>query len=119
MPNINEAFPSKYLKASDFEQPALMKMGRTEWETIGTDRKLILYFDGEEKGLALNKTNANTIAKLYGENTEEWRGQQIVLFEAHVDFKGETVSAIRVRAPKRQAAPKPPADDGMNDSVPF
>lgn len=116
MTNINEAFPSKYLKASDFEQPALLKMGRTEFETIGNDRKLILYFEGQEKGLALNKTNANTIAKIYGDDTDDWKGQEIVLFEAMVDYKGETVAAIRVRAPKKKPAP---AKQEMSDEIPF
>jgi hypothetical protein len=118
MANINEAFPSKYLKASDLDgKPALFKIDRADFESIGADKRLILYFENQNKGMVLNKTNANSIAKLYGDDTDDWCGQEIVLFEAMVDFKGETVSAIRVRAPKKPPVKKPAAD--MNDEVPF
>ena len=117
MPNINEAFPSNYLKAADLQsRPVLAKMDRAEFEMIGDDKKLILYFEGKEKGMVLNKTNANNIASLYGDNTDDWRGQEIWLFEAMVDFQGKTVPAIRVRAPKKQAAP---VKQEMSDDIPF
>lgn len=117
MANINDAFPSKYLKAGvDVSEPILAKMGRTEYENIGDDRKLILHLDGMEKGLVLNKTNANSIAKLYGDETEDWRGKEIVLFETAVDFRGESVPAIRVRGPKKQPTTKKPVVD---DDIPF
>lgn len=119
MPNINEAFPSKFLRAADLDdRQHLLIMDRAEFENLGDDRKLILYFKGQEKGLVLNKTNANTIAKLYGDDTDGWIGKEIVLFDVPVDFRGETVQAIRVRGPKKKAPPKP-VDDDMNDAVPF
>ena len=65
--HIDSAFPSKYLKASDLQgRNVTVKMGRVEQEKIGTDEKLILYFQGKEKGVVLNKTNANNVAALYG-----------------------------------------------------
>jgi hypothetical protein len=120
MPNINEAFPSKYLKAADLnDEQHLLIMERAEFEQLGDDRKLILYFQNQKKGLVLNKTNANTIAAQYGDDTDEWIGKEIVLFEAMVDFQGKTGPAIRVRAPKKKAPPKPAPKDDMNDEVPF
>lgn len=123
MPNINEAFPSKYLKASDLQgRQVTVKMDRAQYENIGDDRKLVLYFQGKEKGMVLNKTNANNIGHLYGDDTDNWNGEEITLFEASVDFQGRTVPAIRVKGPQKAkpAAPKQaaPADD-MNDAVPF
>jgi hypothetical protein len=98
MPNINEAFPSNYIKASDLKgRQVTVKMDRAEYETLGNDRKLVLYFVGKEKGMVLNKTNANNIAAVYGDDTDDWRDQEIMLFEAMVDFQGKTVPAIRVR----------------------
>ena len=128
---ISSAFPSNYLKASDLQgKNILVKMDRTEYEMIGNDKKLILYFQGKEKGIVLNKTNANNIAHIYGEETDEWKGAEIVLFEAMVDFQGKTVPAIRVRAPQRKPAHTPPQTapqrmpdeqrrDAMDDSIPF
>lgn len=124
--NINEVFPSKYLKAADLQgRQVTVKIDHAEQELVGDDRKLILYFQGKEKGLVCNKTNANNIAYLYGPDTDDWRGCEITLFEAMVDFQGKTVAAIRVRAPQRktqpQTAPKrmaeqPQPGDDMNDA---
>ena len=125
--NINEVFPSKYLKAADLQgRQVTVKIRSAEQEVMGDDRKLVVYFEGKEKGFVCNKTNANNIAALYGPDTDNWVGSEITLFEAMVDFQGKTVPSIRVRAPQRatpQRQPAPakqpaPADD-MNDEIPF
>jgi hypothetical protein len=98
--NIEEAFPSKYLKASDLKgQRVTVKMDRVETETMGDDHKVILYFQGKEKGLVLNVTNKNMIVDLYGYETEDWVGQPIVLYEAMVQFRDKMVPALRVMKP--------------------
>jgi hypothetical protein len=142
--HIDSAFPSKYLKASDLQgRNVTVKMGRVEQEKIGDDMKLILYFQGKEKGVVLNKTNANNVAAIYGGETEDWYGKEITLVEAMVDFQGKSVPAIRMRAPPRNSAPvrqpqrqmadadyddrpEPPRreaparnNDDMNDDIPF
>lgn len=123
--HIDEAFPSKYLKASDLQgRNVTVKMGRAEVEKIGEDKKLILYFQGKEKGMVLNKTNANNIAGIYGGDTDDWYGKEITLFEAMVDFQGKTVPALRVRAPRRDAPPRQAPQrqmvdaDGYDDAPP-
>lgn len=96
--NINDAFPSNYLKAADLKGKVItVVMANVAHEKIGDDDKLILYFDGKEKGLVLNKTNANNIAAIYGPETDSWRGQKVALATAWVDFQGRSVEAIRVR----------------------
>ena len=124
--NINEVFPSKYLKAADLQgRQVTVKIRSAEQELMGNDRKLVVYFDGKEKGLVCNKTNANNIAHLYGQDTNDWTGNEITLFEAMVDFQGKTVPSIRVKSPQRggkQTAPRPPVQapaDDMNDEIPF
>lgn len=130
---ISQAFPSNYLKAADLQgRNITVKIDRVEKEKIGNDSKLVLYFQGKEKGMVLNKTNANNIAYLYGEETDEWAGAEITLFEAMVDYQGKTVPAIRVRAPQRKAAAQhqshqapPPKQtvgvgaEDMDDTIPF
>lgn len=68
-------------------------------------KKPVVYFEGKEKGLALNATNAKTIAALYGNYTEKWVGRQITLYPATTQMNGETVECIRVRP----SAPKAPS----------
>lgn len=122
---LSQAFPSNYLKASDLQgRNITVKIDRVEKEKIGTDSKLVLYFQGKEKGMVLNKTNANNIGYLYGEETDDWHGCEITLFEAMVDYQGKTVPAIRVKSPQRKPQQQPsqrqpaPTDD-MDDSIPF
>lgn len=122
--DINNAFATKYLKASDLQgRDVTVKMGRVEQEKVGDDMKLILYFQGKEKGMVLNKTNANAIADSYGGETEDWYGQSITLFEQMVDFQGKRVPGLRVRAPRRappqrQAPRREPEYDREIDDFP-
>lgn len=128
---ISSAFPSNYLKATDLQDRNVMvKMDRVSLEKIGEDEKPVLYFVGKEKGMVLNKTNAQNIAIVYGDDTNDWRDQELVLFPAMVDFQGKTVEAIRVRAPQpkdRQqrrvdpisSGPEPRSVNALDDSIPF
>ena len=100
--NINELFPSNYLKASDLGsgQP-VVTIACVEHEPVGRERemKAVLYFEGKEKGVVLNKTNAKKITDLVGSpETEDWTGFKIRLFATTTEFGGETVECIRVKA---------------------
>jgi arabinogalactan endo-1,4-beta-galactosidase len=126
---ISSAFPSNYLKCSDLQDRNVkVLMDRVEMEDLGGDQKPILYFQGKDKGLVLNKTNSNNIAAAYGDDTEEWSGREIILYPAMTDFQGKTVPCIRVRAPTAKDRPRPalkvanqsedqPQD--MDDEIPF
>lgn len=122
--NINGAFPSNYLKAADLQgRRALVTISHVTMEDIGDDHKPVLYFAGKEKGMVLNRTNANAIAEITGgEETEAWTGKAIVLFSTKVDFQGRRVDAIRVDRPapgQAAAAPPPPPPPITVDDVPF
>lgn len=102
---ISRAFPSDYIKAEDLaDRPHQLTMDRVEIKEVGDDTKPVLYFRGKKKGLAINKTNANTIAALYGEETDDWHGKELVIFPTMTDFQGRQTPCIRVRAaqPKDQ-----------------
>lgn len=128
---ITTAFPSDYLRAADLGgRNVTVTMERVEMKDFGGDFKPVLYFEGKQRGLVLNKTNSGTISDAYGDETEEWAGQQIVLFEATVEFQGRRVPAIRVKAPPRKQsapperpAPAPIKPDGnghvIEDEIPF
>jgi len=112
---ISEEFPSQYLKASDLQGREIrVTMARVEREKIGTDSKLVLYFKGKEKGLVLNKTNAGTISDAYGDDTDDWFDNPLILFSVKTDYQGKVVDATRCRVPtakdNRQQAPQRRAD---------
>lgn len=113
MPNINEAFPSKFLKASDLKgSEPIVTVDRVEYEEVGKDkdRKAVLYFVGKDKGLVLNKTNANKITQLFQSPvTEEWHGRKIRLYATETNFGSELVDCIRVKpAPSAGNGSRPP-----------
>lgn len=125
---ISTAFPSNYLRAADLQGRTIrVTIDKVNMEDIGGDTKPVLYFEGKEKGMVLNKTNANNISFAYGDDTDDWTGGEIDLFSAMVDFQGKSVEAIRVKVPprtatKRAATPPPPAEPparDLDDDIPF
>ena len=136
--NIQEAFPSKYIKAADLQdQNVRVIMDHIQFEDIGDgDQKPVLYFRGKDKGMVVNKTNANNISMVYGDETDDWTGKEIILYPTMVDYQGRSVPAIRVRPPQakdRQASElrkangpqtahitrRPAVSEDLNDEVPF
>lgn len=97
---MSEEFPSKYLKAADLQgREVRVTMANVEREKIGEDSKPVLYFKGKEKGVVLNKTNATTIGDAYGDDSDDWYDQPLILFSVMVDFQGKVGPAIRCRVP--------------------
>lgn len=105
---IDSAFPSKHLKSSDLNgQRVAVRMNYVEMQKVGDDNKPVLYFQGKEKGMVLNKTNSNTIAAAYGNDTDQWAGHAIEIFEADVEFQGKMTKGLRVSIPRRHGTQAP------------
>lgn len=127
--NIGDAFPSNYLKASDLQgQQPIVTIDRVAFEAVGREKEMkpVLYFVGKDKGIVLNKTNAKNVAGIVGSfETDDWAGARIKLYATHVEFQGETVEAIRVKAapangtPVRVQPPPPSPADINDDDIPF
>jgi arabinogalactan endo-1,4-beta-galactosidase len=114
---MSDAFPSRYLRPADLQgNQVTLAMLKVEMEKVGDDDLPILYFENKSKGMVLNKTNANTIALAFGDDTENWQGGEIILFETIVDFQGKSMPAIRCRIPPRKPKPKAPE---IEDDIPF
>lgn len=88
-------------------------MSKVTVEKLGDDDKPVLYFQGKERGLALNKTNASIITEAYGDETGDWLGYEIELYPAMVQYQKTMVEAIRVKIPRRNA----PARQDMQASA--
>lgn len=137
---MSEAFPSKYISAADVGSEPTVQIRTVEMEQIGQGSeppKPVVYFERARKGMVLNKTNANAIAQLYGDETDNWRGKHITLFPVWTEFQGNQVRAVRIRPPDggpqvndpgHQAPTDPPAtlsngdplgDNPLDDDIPF
>lgn len=120
--NISQAYPSRYLAADDLQGRAVtVTIETVTLQEIGQghdkDTKLVLTFTGKQKALACNKTNAKTIEKLWGSETDNWIGKPIILAVREVEFQGNMVWAIRVSLQKPAAAgvQGAPAGTGRSD----
>jgi hypothetical protein len=112
---VSEAFPSKFLKASDINgsEPTLV-ITSVVLEEVGQDRqeKMVAYFKGKQKGLVLNKTNSHALAGKFGDDTDGWTGKSVQLFSEPVYFQGRKTDGLRLR-------PVAPAKQDLNDEIPF
>jgi hypothetical protein len=140
VPNLDVVFPGKYLKPSDLTgKEVTVTIEKVIFEPIGQSKepRLQIKFVGRDKLFVVNKTNAHTIANLYGRDTDNWVGKRIVLYPTTTSFGGQTVDCIRVKAPPRAAVPDTApaaapaaapvaapaavasANDDMNDAIEF
>lgn len=110
---IKDLYPSRYLKADDVDEMGgevraiikNMKLEEMDDPERGKQDKPILYFLRVEKGLVLNKTNAEIIAGAHGLDTDGWSGKEILLVTEPVTAFGQTKPAIRVRIPRKAPTP--------------
>lgn len=140
---MSDAFPSKYIKHEDLGgREVTVRINYVKIEAVGPDKDNlpVMYFIGKEKGMVLNKTNANTIAIAYGDDSDDWSNQPVVLYAAPTEYQGKSTTGLRVRIPRpnetqvssgrqQRAAPPPPPrqpdpatgkyDDLDDSDIPF
>lgn len=101
--NINAAFPSQYLKASDLGTRTVeVVIAHVAIEPVGQDKqqKPVLYFEGKQKGMVLNRINSKKIAELASTvETDDWTGVRVALYATTTEFAGDTVECLRIKAP--------------------
>ena len=100
---MTEMFPSRWLKGEDLQgHEPTVTIARVTFERIqqqdGTEEeKPVVWFQGKDKALILNRTNADAIAELYGDETDAWPGCSIKLVTERVSAFGKMHDAIRIR----------------------
>jgi hypothetical protein len=104
MPHFRTLYDANYLYAHDLqERDVTVTIKRWDGAKVKnkdkTERKPILFFKESKdgRGLVLCVTNGKTIARMYGNDIDDWVGKRITLFSTRVDAFGETVDAIRIR----------------------
>ena len=105
MTDYRSMFDREYIGSWDLprDRDAVVKIRDVKAAVLNNGRqsnkKPILYFDGKEKGMVCNKTNAKTVASLYGNDVAGWIGKSIALYVATTrdPSGGDDVECIRVR----------------------
>ena len=110
---------SKYLRAEDVAQEKILRIKKVTEELVGVgadqQKKLVLSFSNGSKGLVLNRTNNRTIRGAYGDDTADWSGKPIAVFQTQADFRGRSVPALRVRIPTPKQSGKASAREALDD----
>ena len=121
-----------------------MRISKVTEELVGTgadqQKKLVVWFANDERGLVLNKTNNRVLRGAFGDDCAGWDGKIVVVFPSTTDLRGKLVPSLRVRIPppkqatttgngakpveSEQSVTKPAASsssatDEMNDEIPF
>ena len=103
MPDYRKMFDSPYVGAWELDGDVSVEIEKVELGEVqnrdgGKDKKPIIHFSNAKKPMVLNKTNARVIARLYGNDTDDWAGRTIVLYPTKVEAFGDVTDCIRVRA---------------------
>ena len=100
--------PSRFIRSSDIDGDKRSTIDRIDFEMVGqgseAEEKPVVFFSGMNQGLVLNRTNSESIADLFGEDTDDWVGKDVVLYRDRVRFGAKMVDAVRIKAVDRQAA---------------
>lgn len=88
-----------YLAADDIgnQQLTLQVVGVDMEALADNSQKLAVSFGDFDKVLLLNRTNAQTFAELFGDETDGWIGKHVTLYTTKTQFQNRRVSAVRVR----------------------
>jgi hypothetical protein len=94
---------SRFLKAEDLDREKKYRIKAATEEEVGADsdkeKKLVIWFTNDQRGLILNKVNNRTIRGAFGDDTALWPGKIIVIFPTMAEFRGKMGPALRVRIP--------------------
>lgn len=111
---VSDAFPSKYLSAKDlggrvFQLPISGVQMEEIQDNDGKKHKPVIFFQGAQKGMILNKTNAESISMVLGDETNDWIGHKLELFVMKVQGPNGIVDGLRCRVilPQNAGGPAP------------
>lgn len=125
MPSVNDFYGSgATIKANDLQgREFALTISGLEFRKFDDGNKIELSFAQTDKKMVCNKTNANTIADIYGDETNNWIGKEITLFPTYTDFNGGQVPCVRVKPMQAQAfqqqAPQAMQQAAPNGGNPF
>jgi hypothetical protein len=121
---VGDMIESKYLKQSDVQDEtavtvAALKKVNVARDDEDPDYKWTIKFNEFAKPMVLNVTNLKRMAKALGDDTDDWLGNQVILFvDPDIEFGGNVVGGLRIKGMRKQVAgAKPKTVDDVNDEL--
>lgn len=102
---LTEMFPSNLLKAQDVSDAGgemeltifNVEIKDFDGDNGAKERKPIVVFAEGDRRMVLNKTNANRLAEMFGDDTDGWLNKKVILHVEQTDFQGKSVPSVRVK----------------------
>jgi hypothetical protein len=103
---------SKYFKGTDLDREKKFRIKVVTEEVLTdsagkTEKKPVVWFTNDERGLVLNKTNLRVLKNAFGDPMAGWAAKVVALFPMMAD-NGKPGLRIRILPPKQAAAAVPP-----------
>ncbi len=138
MPRVSEMIVRKFLSKEDLADGQgsydewLVTCDKLLLERMRDDSdetKWIQYFREHKRGLPLGTTVLRFLEKEFGDDSESWKGKQVILFvDPSIQFQGRVTGGLRLKraapakpavVPKAPKAPLVPAEElGSDDDIP-
>jgi hypothetical protein len=101
---FDSLYGGRYLRAEDVSGDFIATIINVTVATFEKGPKAVLSLEGEERGLVLNKTNAEALKAAFGKDFPDWVGRPVEVRKQRAMFAGKMVPALRVY-PVRRGAP--------------
>jgi hypothetical protein len=118
---IGDMIESKYLKQSDIDGEIQVTVAGLKKVNVARDDEDPEYrwtvkFREYPKPMVLNVTNLKRMAKALGDDTDEWIDKQVVLYvDPDIEFGGNVVGGLRLKAIARKGPAKYTANKSIDD----
>jgi hypothetical protein len=122
--SILSRFPSKFLKGDDIEAGETVVVKEVRDELVGStqEAKPVIYFREYDRGCILNKTNARSLVKVFGDDETSWPGKKVIMTTESTrnPSTGEPVEAIRLTPAPAEKKKKEAAEvtAALDDEIP-
>lgn len=115
MAKVSDIYQSAWLKAEDLAGAGrkvhieAIKVEQFDDQQKGTkENKIVVAFAGKQKRLICNKMQAGALAKLFGDDTDNWLNREVVLTPVPTPNGKETIAVMGV-----------PVAEEENGKIPF
>lgn len=107
MVDSEEYFPSRFLTGDDIKPKQNATVIKVEEEEVGFDdtatKILVVYFQGIEKGMKVNKTIKDSMTSFAGSSqTEKWINTTVGLVAVMQGYMGKMYNVVRVVQPHQK-----------------
>ena len=107
MPKVSVLYPQggDWFNGENVGAPAAYTIKAVDVDDqLGEDQG-VLVFEETDKKMRLNKTNAEELSNVFGDEMSDWVGKQVKLFrDPSVRYKGKRVGGVRVQPIEEKVA---------------